>query len=50
MERRVMRSGTRAGTGRIGEYEAAVRDYGFTAVRISAAVGAQVIGHRPLPE
>jgi len=34
----------------IGEYEEAMRDYGFTAVRKSAAVGTQVIGHRPLPE
>ncbi|PXX07264.1 FAD-dependent oxidoreductase [Mycolicibacterium moriokaense] len=34
----------------IGEYEEAMRDYGFTAVRMSAAVGAQVIGHHDLLE
>lgn len=34
----------------IGAYEEQMRDYGFAAVRQSAAVGEKVIGHRPLPE
>ncbi|MEZ0110118.1 2-polyprenyl-6-methoxyphenol hydroxylase-like FAD-dependent oxidoreductase [Catenulispora sp. EB89] len=33
----------------IADYEAAMRDYGFAAVRDSAAMGQRVIGHRPLP-
>ena len=33
----------------ISDYEAAVRDYGFAAVRDSAAMGQRVIGHHPLP-
>lgn len=34
----------------IGTYEDAMRDYGYHALRTSAAVGEQVIGHLPLPE
>ena len=34
----------------IGTYEEKMRDYGFAAVRMSAAVGEKVIGHLPLPE
>ncbi|MBV9846999.1 MAG: FAD-dependent monooxygenase [Kutzneria sp.] len=34
----------------IGPYEEQMRDYGFTAVRLSAAVGEKVLGHRPRPE
>ena len=33
----------------ISDYEAAMRDYGFAAVRDSAAMGRRVIGHRLLP-
>ncbi|HEX4226643.1 MAG TPA: NAD(P)/FAD-dependent oxidoreductase [Pseudonocardiaceae bacterium] len=35
---------------RLGEYEAAMRDYGFAAVRQSAANGIRVIGQDPLPD
>ncbi|HTI24499.1 MAG TPA: NAD(P)/FAD-dependent oxidoreductase [Kutzneria sp.] len=34
----------------IGAYEERMRDYGFSAVRLSAAVGEKVIGHHPLSE
>jgi len=34
----------------IGAYEERMRDYGFAAVRLSAAVGEKVIGHHPLSE
>ncbi|WP_112140461.1 FAD-dependent oxidoreductase [Glycomyces dulcitolivorans] len=34
----------------IGAYEQAMRDYGYKALRMSAAVGQKVIGHLPLPE
>lgn len=34
---------------RLAEYEAAMRDYGFAAVRYSAANGVRVIGQNPLP-
>ena len=34
----------------IGAYEEAIRDYGYKALRMSAAVGEKVIGHLPLPE
>jgi 2-polyprenyl-6-methoxyphenol hydroxylase-like FAD-dependent oxidoreductase len=33
----------------IGAYEEAMRDYGYKALRMSAAVGEKVIGHLPLP-
>ena len=35
---------------RLAEYEAALRGYGFAAVRVSAANGVRVIGQNPLPE
>lgn len=35
---------------RLAEYEAAMRDYGFAAVRYSASNGVRVIGQNPLPE
>ena len=35
---------------RLAEYEAAMRDYGFAAVRYSAANGVRVIGQNPLPD
>lgn len=34
----------------VGGYEEAMRDYGYRAARMSAAVGEKVIGHLPLPE
>ncbi|HEY4018936.1 MAG TPA: NAD(P)/FAD-dependent oxidoreductase [Pseudonocardiaceae bacterium] len=34
---------------RLAEYEAAMRDYGFAAVRYSASNGVRVIGQNPLP-
>ncbi|WP_460438713.1 FAD-dependent oxidoreductase [Amycolatopsis stemonae] len=34
----------------IGMYEQDMRDYGYHAVRTSAAVGEKIIGHEPLPE
>ncbi|WP_181801498.1 FAD-dependent oxidoreductase [Streptomyces shenzhenensis] len=34
----------------IAAYEEAMRDYGYKALRMSAAVGEKVIGHLPLPE
>jgi 2-polyprenyl-6-methoxyphenol hydroxylase-like FAD-dependent oxidoreductase len=35
---------------RLAEYEAAMRDYGFAAVRYSASNGVRVIGQNPLPD
>jgi 2-polyprenyl-6-methoxyphenol hydroxylase-like FAD-dependent oxidoreductase len=34
----------------IGDYEDAMRTYGYDAVRASASVGEQLIGHSPLPD